>query len=971
MKMSEEALKRIRIAKAKRLTKLDLREVGLIKLPKELSELVWLEELDISDNRQLEDIRYLNGLANLTRLNIAQSQLYDIYPLSGLSNLQHLIFGSHNIAFLRDIAELIGLTHLSLRCNDIRDVQPLEKLVNLTQLELIGRYIDDLRPLAGLVNLTKLAVLSGEICDISPLKHMIKLTELSISSGCISDFYPLKGLINLTHLSLQNNKISDLRPFVNLSNLKHLNVVLNEISDLHSLMGLVNITELAISRNQLKDIDLLSNLENLTHLHINHNYIDSLEPIVGLIEKGIPVRLQGKLDGKPEITVGDNPLLHPPLHIVEQGNAAILAYFRDLDAQGAGKLNEAKLIIVGEPAAGKTSLMEKLFDPDFTLSPDTESTLGITVREGWSFPHPTESERQFSANVWDFGGQQIQYMTHQFFLTPSSLYVLVSANDRKEPTNFPYWFKIIHLLGEERGFHSPVLVVLNEKDDRFINKFNFDRKFYQDRYPELTIEVCEVNLAQHDSKLNALRRTIQEMLVKLPHVNDDRPARWQDIRDSLRKRAKTADHISFDDYAAICVQHAVTAEDSQLLLSGYLHRLGSVLHFAADMQLRDFMVLNPQWAVDAVYSVLADNEIAAASGRFTQRKLDAVWAGYKVDERAKLLNLMKQDNFEICYPLADGGYIAPQLLCDQQPVYAWDDSDTLKFRFQYKFMPEGIVTRLIVRLNALIAKDANGKDVVWRKGVLVVDAGCQAQVREEENRDGLKVIDIAVTGEIHQRKYLLRRVRDEVQAIHQKWFRNIQSDQMIPCQCEHCQNPASSECKYFKFETLRKYQDNGKSTIECDQGLCDVPVSGLLEGVFPKEEIEQLQTRERFMSGHNISHVTVEAGGQLIVGDGNQQKSHSDNVTVSINAEQREFINALLETVLDQRPSKEVSKAAFKMQEMVEADKAQPTPASQNRLGRFFSTVRNLAGFTQDASKLTEFVVAHSDDIGSVLTAIF
>jgi hypothetical protein len=340
-------------------------------------------------------------------------------------------------------------------------------------------------------------------------------------------------------------------------------------------------------------------------------------------------------------------------------------------------------------------------------------------------------------------------------------------------------------------------------------------------------------------------------------------------------------------------------------------------------------------------------------------------------ERTKLLNLMKQDNFEICYPLADGGYIAPQLLCDQQPVYAWNDSDTLKFRFQYKFMPEGIVTRLIVRLNALIAKDANSKDIVWRKGVLLADAGCQAQVREEENREGLKVIDIAVTGEIHQRKYLLRRVRDEVQAIHQKWFRNIQSDQMIPCQCEHCR--ADAEPTFFAYDELQQYQNEGERDIACRKTrIKRVSVQLLLEGVLQQDEL----SNQRRMSMNDFSIPSISNSGngnvtvQISTGSHNQQKSHSDNVSVSINAEQREFINTLLEAVLDQRPSKEVRNAAFKMQDVIEADKAQPTPASQNHLGQFFNTIKNLAGFSQDASKLTEFVVAHSDVIGSALTAM-
>lgn len=45
----------------------------------------------------------------------------------------------------------------------------------------------------------------------------------------------------------------------------------------------------------------------------------------------------------------------------------------------------------------------------------------------------------------------------------------------------------------------------------------------------------------------------------------------------------------------------------------------------------------------------------------------------------------------------------------------------------------------------------------------------------------------------------------------------------------------------------------------------------------------------------------------------NVQKSHSDNVRVSINAEQRDFINALLEEILEHKLPKDVTKAMMKM----------------------------------------------------------
>jgi hypothetical protein len=150
--------------------------------------------------------------------------------------------------------------------------------------------------------------------------------------------------------------------------------------------------------------------------------------------------------------------------------------------------------------------------------------------------------------------------------------------------------------------------VQNDKNGQFIQQF--DAKHYTQRYPELSISTRTVNLGKDDADFQALRTKIQTLLTQLPHVNDVRPARWNDIRTTLRECAKKQHHINFAEYAAICQQHTVKDEASQLLLSSYLHRLGSLLHFVDDPTLRDFIILNPQWAVDAVYSVLNDNRIA-------------------------------------------------------------------------------------------------------------------------------------------------------------------------------------------------------------------------------------------------------------------------------------------------------------------------------------------------------------------------
>ena len=83
------------------------------------------------------------------------------------------------------------------------------------------------------------------------------------------------------------------------------------------------------------------------------------------------------------------------------------------------------------------------------------STLGIDIRQNWTFK--TKHNIEFKSNVWDFGGQHIQYMLHQFFLTSDCLYVLM-AEKRRELANFDYWLNIINILGK----NSPVIILFNE-----------------------------------------------------------------------------------------------------------------------------------------------------------------------------------------------------------------------------------------------------------------------------------------------------------------------------------------------------------------------------------------------------------------------------------------------------------------------------------------------------------------------------
>ena len=212
----------------------------------------------------------------------------------------------------------------------------------------------------------------------------------------------------------------------------------------------------------------------------------------------------------------------PPTEIVSQGFDAIREYFRQFEREGVDNVYEAKLLILGEVGAGKTSLANKLINANYTLR-EEKSTHGINVLK-WSFP--VEGDRQFKVNIWDFGGQEIYHATHKFFLTRRSLYALV-ADTHKDDTDFSYWLNVVELLNDG----SPLLIIKNEKQDRHreINERELRGQFNSLK------EVLATNLATNRG-LEEVKHEIEHYIRKLPHIGTPLPKTWVRVQEQARKR---------------------------------------------------------------------------------------------------------------------------------------------------------------------------------------------------------------------------------------------------------------------------------------------------------------------------------------------------------------------------------------------------------------------------------------------------
>jgi small GTP-binding protein len=662
------------------------------------------------------------------------------------------------------------------------------------------------------------------------------IVGLNLYKVKISDISFLKDFLHLTHLDLSSNQIADISPINQITGLEELYLSNNQILDISVLKKLTNLKLLALNDNEIFDISALSNIKELKRLDLRYNKISQIP--IDMLEMGMEIKweFQHIKDG---IYLNGNPLETPPIEIVMQGNEAVRNYFKELRKKSV-RLLQSKLLIVGNGEVGKTTLMKKLKDSSFQVEVGKEpSTHGINIIP-WEmdcyFDTGSKLElEKVKLHLWDFGGQDIYHATHQFFLTKRSLYLFVwEARKEEESRSFDYWLNIIKLLSA----NSPVIVVMNKSDVRIKH---IDEGIFKEKFINI-MAFFQVSCLTGDG-IEKLTRQIRLSLNEMPHLRDKLPKVWVQIRDHLKNRKK--DYISLNDYFGICQNYGLNEERAEFL-SSYLHDLGVILHYRHDELLENIVILNPEWATEAVYTLIDTREILENKGRFQFDKLKTYWDLNKFprDKHAELVRLMEK--FELCFPITGTDFhIVPELLPTNRPqinTEIYKKTDNLHFEYHYDFMPEGIITRFISRMYYLI-KD----DHFWKNGVELRFEDSKALVISELLNRKMK---ISVTGSC--KSELLAIIRNDFEHIHNtlNMEKNRHYHEMLPCTCSICiQSPKPH---LYKHDVLQMFSRKGVPNF-CQVSGAEVPVDKLLKGYEPpkpkKDLLKTLITTTHHLQG--------------------------------------------------------------------------------------------------------------------------
>ena len=334
--------------------------------------------------------------------------------LSGLQYLEHIDLSWTGLSAVPDwIFQLPALKALYLNNNQLTQVWNLSpNCLNLKELHLFANQLSELPMDVGLLtNLELLDVSNNQLTSLpQEIGSLTKLTMLMVSRNLLESLpREVQSLRHLEVLDLSDNQLFELPA---------------EVANLHSLQWLT------LYSNQLTDLPTdIRFLGNLIRLECRKNTFDKQLQEGDLVDS-----------------------FQPANHLVDSRDGKEFVRFAAEWSGGQLALDRFKLALVGDGAAGKTTLAIRLVNNQLAAVSeedwDTRRTTWIQQHE-W---HPAGVEN-WHFDIWDFPGQAEHYATHNLFLSDWQCVFVIVCD-----VSLPNWESRLEYWGSFLGCKSSLVM---------------------------------------------------------------------------------------------------------------------------------------------------------------------------------------------------------------------------------------------------------------------------------------------------------------------------------------------------------------------------------------------------------------------------------------------------------------------------------------------------------------------------------
>ena len=760
----------------------------------------------------------LDDAGRVVALSLYRGNISDVAPISDLTQLKSLYLGDSQIIDVAMLVNLTQLNSLNLRSNQIIDVAPLANLTQLNSLYLGSNQIIDVAPLANLTQLNNLNLGRNQIIDVAPLTKLVQLTTLDLNDNQIIDVVPLTKLTQLKRLDLNGNQILDVALFAKLTQLTGLCLSKNQILDVEPLAKLTQLKRLDLNGNQIINVAPLAKLTKLKRLDLCNNFIQSLTSSL------LRLNLDWQLEkwASEGLLLNNNPLQQPPPEVIQSGLQAIEDYYQRLGQEGSKELREAKLILLGEPEAGKSSIVRRLLYNEF--DPNSATTLGTDIHR-WKFSDTWGEE--YRVNIWDFGGQDIQQSIHHLFLTAGALYLVV-LDARRDDSPLP-WLQTINNFAAG----ATVLIAVNQIDLNAHPRLN--QQELHAAYPNIAAVLYTSCKHEQDRGLVQLITELKHRLAQLPSMGDTYPQQWYQIKEGIEaKQDKGSHYMSMSSYRDFCAEYGMVSDDSESdaaeIFLRVLDTIGTVRWFR-NFEYFDYQVLDPSWLTIGLYHILTNRKVKRRSGLVSKSHIRAILMyiipeqylerGYQYKKRDVDFFVEAIQHYKFAFKVehSDGTtrYRIPKGFHQDPPArlntkdYEGNDHRLYIIEFT-SFAPAWLLHRLIVSLHHKIPEE-----LYWFYGFVYRSAEGDTLVNlfEHERKLFIRVPKSASNVYPLLRFYLFDIFADTMQLQMQEWVMFGKDNQ-----------------SRASLQQLRRYADKGIQLYRDHDTLEEAPVAELL-GLFP------------------------------------------------------------------------------------------------------------------------------------------
>ncbi|XP_063446430.1 leucine-rich repeat serine/threonine-protein kinase 1-like isoform X1 [Mytilus trossulus] len=416
-----------------------------------------------------------------------------------------------------------------------------------------------------------------------------------------------------------------------------------------------NLTSLDLSYNKhLTELPMdLGDLSSLKRLCLSKSSIRELPPQLGRLKNLLTIEIElCPLEG----------------HI--QDIISKKANFRTRDILGfllsvledSVEYNCMNLMLVGVEKIGKTTLLSEISRNRRTAKKATHWNERKTMREASSEPYGeflstvgidinelTIGEKRSKGIVvfktWDFGGQKEYYATHQYFLSPRSLYLVMWKVTSGELGVFGIWQWLVNIQARAPG--APVLIVGTHKDELTARatRDNYPANFEEsmkNMIDNLFVKVDEPDKAglpnvlgmmnincKDSSDCKKLVDKIYDIVFELKHprrkheklLNHKVPRKYILLKDIIqdlaeeRIKCKKDPVLDKDSYVLKTMdkmnnlsQSLFRDADDLDQATRFLHENGILFHYEG-IGLKDRYFLDPQWLCDQLAQVVTVDQV--------------------------------------------------------------------------------------------------------------------------------------------------------------------------------------------------------------------------------------------------------------------------------------------------------------------------------------------------------------------------